>query len=59
MRAHGVAARVEVILPAIMTDFMPLAGSPTGPLTTAEKAALLGWLERGAPPEPQRCPAGT
>ena len=43
---------------AIQTDFMPLAGSPTGPLTPAEKMALLDWLGRGAPAEPQACPTG-
>jgi hypothetical protein len=45
----------------VSSGFMPLAGSPTGPLTPAEKATLLGWLEAGAIPVARACPsdAGT
>lgn len=40
----------------VETDFMPLAGSPDGPLTAAEKTTLLGWLGAGAQPGTAVCP---
>jgi hypothetical protein len=39
----------------VTSGFMPLAGSPTGPLTPGEKTSLLTWLEAGAQPRPQAC----
>ncbi len=53
------AAKVwQAMKNAIESGFMPLAGSPTGPLTAAEKTALLDWLRAGAPSAPQPCPGG-
>jgi hypothetical protein len=43
---------------AIESGFMPLAGSPTGPLAPDEKTALLDWLGAGAPPSDQPCAGG-
>ena len=48
----------QVMKNALDTQFMPPASSPTGPLTTTEKTALLSWLSAGAPPAPQRCTPG-
>ena len=42
---------------AIESNFMPLAGSPTGPLTPEQKTTMLTWLTAGAPPAPQPCSA--
>lgn len=39
----------------VAVDFMPLAGSPTGPLSAEEKALLLGWLDAGAPRSDDVC----
>jgi uncharacterized membrane protein len=41
----------------VANNYMPYMGSPTGPLTPAEKATLLGWLTAGAPPAAQACPS--
>ena len=41
----------------VASNYMPYMGSPTGPLTPAEKATLLAWLEAGALPAAQACPS--
>jgi len=43
----------EMMKKYIEEGFMPFEGSPTGPLTAAEKATLLGWLNAGAMPAAQ------
>jgi hypothetical protein len=48
----------QVMKVAVETNFMPLAGSPTGPLTPDQKTTLLGWLTLGAPAASTRCPTG-
>jgi uncharacterized membrane protein len=45
----------EVMKRAIESDFMPLACSPTGPLTPEEKTTMLTWLGDGAPAAPTKC----
>jgi uncharacterized membrane protein len=56
--AHASGMKVfQVMKTAVETGFMPLAGSSTGPLTADEKTTLLGWLNAGAVPAAQRCPA--
>ena len=45
----------QVMKNAIEADFMPLAGSPTGPLTPGQKTTMLTWLTAAAPPAPRPC----
>jgi uncharacterized membrane protein len=45
----------QVMKNAIEANFMPLAGSPTGPLTSEQKTTMLTWLTAAAPPAPQPC----
>ena len=40
----------------ITMGFMPLKGSPTGPLTDPEKATMLGWLKGGPVASTTICP---
>jgi hypothetical protein len=40
----------------IMSGFMPLAGSPTGPLDAAQKATMLAWLAGGPVASTATCP---
>ena len=39
----------------VASGYMPFITSPTGPLTDAEKAILLPWLQDGAPPAARAC----
>jgi uncharacterized membrane protein len=39
----------------VASGYMPYLNSPTGPLTSTEKATLLTWLEGGALPAPAAC----
>lgn len=55
-RDYGGGVRIyQLMRAAIASDFMPLAGSPTGPLTAEQKATMLRWLDDGAPPASQPC----
>ena len=40
----------------ITSGFMPFMGSPTGPLTDAEKATMLAWLKGGPVASTAACP---
>jgi hypothetical protein len=40
----------------IMSGFMPLAISPTGPLDDAQKATMLAWLKGGPVASTAVCP---
>jgi uncharacterized membrane protein len=57
-RDYGGGVRIyQLMKNAIESNFMPLAGSPTGPLTPEQKTTMLSWLTAGAPPAPQPCSA--
>jgi hypothetical protein len=57
-RDYGGGLKIyQVMKNAIEANFMPLSGSPTGPLTAEQKTTMLTWLTAGAPPAPQPCSA--
>jgi hypothetical protein len=57
-RDYGGGLKIyQVMKNAIEANFMPLSGSPTGPLTPEQKTTMLTWLTAGAPPAPQPCSA--
>jgi uncharacterized membrane protein len=57
-RDYGGGRKIhQVMKMAIEIDFMPLSGSPTGPLTPDQRTSMLTWLTAGTPPAPQRCTA--
>jgi hypothetical protein len=57
-RDYGGGRKIhQVMKTAIEIDFMPLSGSPTGPLAPDQKTRMLSWLTAGAPAAPQRCTA--
>ena len=45
----------QVMKTAIESNFMPLSGSPTGPLTPEQKTTMLTWLTAGAPASTAPC----
>jgi len=46
----------ELMEAYIMSGFMPLAGSPTGPLDDAQKTTMLAWLKGGPVASTAVCP---
>lgn len=55
-RDYGGGLRIhQVMKNAIDSNFMPLSGSPTGPLTAEQRTTMLTWLTAGAQAAPQPC----